>query len=632
MCCIWQCMAYTVPKRRPHIPVYAVYGNVWDIHSPRAGPTSLYVLYMAVWFGYTFPQSRPYIPVCAVDGSVWDIHSPRAGPTSLYVLYMAVYGIYIPPEQALHPCMGCIWQYMAYTVPQSRDHIPVSAVYGSVWHIQSPRAGPTSLYLLYMAVYGIYSPLEHAPHPCMCCIWQCMADRVPRSRPHIPVCAVYGSVWHIQSSRAGPTSLYVLHMAVYGIYSPPEQALHPCMCCIWQCMGYTFPQSRPYIPVFAVYGSVWHILSPQSRRYIPVYAVYGSVWQIEPPGAGPTSLYVLYMALYGIYSPPEQVPHPCICCIWQCMAYRVPRSRPHIPVCAVYGSVWHILSPQSRRYIPVCAAYGSVCHIQSPQSRCHIPVCAVYGSVWQIESPEQVPHPCICCIWQCMADRVPRSRRHIPVCAVYGIVWHIQSSRAGPTSLYVLYMAVYGIYSPPEQAPHPCICCIWQCMAYRVPRSRPHIPVCAAYGSVCHIQSPQSRCHIPVCAVYGSVWQIESPEQVPHPFMCCIWQCMADRVPRSRPHIPVCAAYGSVCHIQSPQSRRHIPVCAAYGSVCHIQSPQSRAHIPVCAAYGSVCHIQSPQSRCHIPVCAVYGTVWHIQSSRAGATSLYMLYMAVYGI
>ena len=207
------------------------------------------------------------------------MQSPRAGPTSLYLLYIALYGIYSPLEQALHPCMCCIWQCMGYTFPQSRPYIPVCAVYGSVWDIHSPRAGPTSLYVLYMAVYGIYSPPEQALHPCMCCIWQCMGYTFPQSRPYIPVCAVYGSVWDIHSPRAGPTSLYVLYMAVYGIYIPPEQALHPCMCCIWQCMGYTFPQSRPHIPVCAVYGSVWDIHSPR---------------------AGPTSLYVLHMAVYGI--------------------------------------------------------------------------------------------------------------------------------------------------------------------------------------------------------------------------------------------------------------------------------------------------------------------------------------------
>ena len=299
--------------------------------------------------------------------------------------------------------MCCIWQCMACTVLQSRCHIPVYAVYGSVWHIQSPRAGPTSLYLLYIAVYGIYSPLEQAPHPCICCIWQCMAYKVLQSRAHIPVCAVYGSVWHIQSPRGGPISLYMLYMAMYGIYIPPEQALHPCMCCIWQCMGYTFPQSRPYIPVCAVDGSVWDIHSPR---------------------AGPTSLYVLYMAVYGIYIPPEQALHPCMGCIWQYMAYTVPQSRDHIPVSAVYGSVWHIQSPRA-----------------GPTS-----LYLLYMAVYGIYSPlEHAPHPCMCCIWQCMADRVPRSRPDIPVCAVYGSVWHIQSSRGGPTSLYVLYMAVYGI-------------------------------------------------------------------------------------------------------------------------------------------------------------------------------------------
>ena len=546
MCCIWQYMAYTVIQSRCHIPVWAVYGSIWHILSPRAGPTSLYLLYMAVYgifsppeqgphpcicyiwqcMGYTFPQSRPYIPVCAVYGSLWDIHSPRAGPTSLYVLYMAVYGIYfppehaptslyvlymavygiyIPPEQALHPCMCCIWQCMAYTVLQSRRHIPVYAVYGSVWLIESPgacptslyvlhmavyaiysppRAGATSLYVLYMAVYGIYCPPEQGPHPCICCIWQCMAYTVRQSRCHISVCALYSSIGHIQSSRAGTTSLYVLYMAVYGIYSHPEQVPHPCMGCIWQYMAYTVPQSRAHIPVSAVYGSVWHIQSPR---------------------AGPTSLYMLYMAVYGIYIPPEQALHPCMCCIWQFMGYTFPQSRPYIPVCAVYGSVWDILSARACPYIPVCAVYGSVWDIHSPRAgptSLYVLYMAVYGIY---SPPEQAPHPCICCIWQCMAYRVPRSmphipgcaaygsvwhiqspqsRCHIPVCAVYGSIWHIQSSRAGATSLYLLYMAVYGIFSPPEQGPHPCICCIWQCMAYRVPRSRPHIPVCAAYGSV----------------------------------------------------------------------------------------------------------------------------------------------------
>ena len=124
-------------------------------------------------------QSRSHVPVCAVYRSIWHMQSPRGGTTSLYVLYMAVYGICSPPEQAPHPCMCCIWQYMAYTVTQNRCHIPVWAVCGSIWHMQSPRAGPTSLYLLYMAVYDIYSPPEQGPHPCMCCILQCMAYTVP---------------------------------------------------------------------------------------------------------------------------------------------------------------------------------------------------------------------------------------------------------------------------------------------------------------------------------------------------------------------------------------------------------------------------------------------------------------------
>ena len=431
MCCIWQCMAYTVLQSRPHIPVCAAYGSVWHILSP---------------------QSRPHIPVYALYGSVWDIHSPRAGPTSLYVLHMAVYGIYSPPEQGPHPCMCCIWQCMAYAVLQSRRHIPVYAVYGNVWHIESPGAGPTSLYLFIWQCMTYTVPPEQMPHPCMCCIWQCMAYTVPQSRPHVPVCAVYGSIWHIQSSRAGATCLYVLYLAVYGIYSPPEQGPHPCMCCIWQCMGYTFPR------------------------------------------AGPTSLYVLYMAVYGIYIPPEQALHPCMCCIWQCMGYTFPQSRPYIPVCAVYGSVWDIHSPRAgptSLYVLYMAVYGI-----------YIP-------------PEQALHPCMWCIWQCMGYTFPQSRPYIPVCAVDGSVWDIHSPRAGPTSVYVLYMAVYGIYIPPEQALHPCMCCIWQCMGYTFPQSRPYIPVCAVYGSVWDIHSPRACPYIPVCAVYGSVWDIHSPRAGP---------------------------------------------------------------------------------------------------------------------
>ena len=125
---------------------------IWHIQIPRVGPTALYMVYMAV-YGIYRPQSKLHCPV------------------------YSVHGIYRSPELAPLPCIWCIWLYMlymAYTDSQRWPYIPVYGCICCIWHLQTPRACPTALYMVYIAVYAVYAiyrPPEHAPLPCIWCIW-----------------------------------------------------------------------------------------------------------------------------------------------------------------------------------------------------------------------------------------------------------------------------------------------------------------------------------------------------------------------------------------------------------------------------------------------------------------------------
>ena len=162
----------------------------------------------------------------------------------------------------------------------------------------------------------------------------------PQSRPHSPV---YDCIWHIQAHRAGPTGLYMVHMAiygVYGIYRPPKLVLLPCIWCIWHIqtpkagptalymvyMAYTDPQSWPHCPAYGVYGCIWCIWHIQAPSKLVLLPCIWCIWHIQAPKAGPTALYMVYMA------------------------YTDPKSWPHCPVYGVYGCIWciwHIQTPKA---------------------------------------------------------------------------------------------------------------------------------------------------------------------------------------------------------------------------------------------------------------------------------------------
>ena len=133
-----------------------------------------------------------------------------------------------------------------------------------------------------------------------------------------------------------------------------------------------------------------------------------------------------------------------------------------------------------------------------PQSWPYCHLYGVYGCIWYIQTPEQAPLPCIWCIWHIQTPE------QAPLPCIW-CIWHIQNPRAGPTALYMVYMAVYGIYRLPEVAPLPFIWLYMLYMAYTDTQSLPHCPVYGVYSCVCcicHIQTPRA-CPI---AMYMAVY------------------------------------------------------------------------------------------------------------------------------
>ena len=209
--CIWLYvvyMAYTDPQSSwPHCPIYDVYmawyirhiqthtaGRtariwciwlyrcIWHLQTPRASPTAPYMVYIMAW-------------------RIWHIHTHAAGPTALYCIW-CIWHIQTPRARApTSPYMMYIWhglQYTAYTDPHSWSHSPrlymvYMAVYGVYAIYRSPRAGAKALY----GVYDILRPPDLTPQSCMRYIYGCI-----------------WCIWHIQTTRAGPTALYMVCMAV----------------------------------------------------------------------------------------------------------------------------------------------------------------------------------------------------------------------------------------------------------------------------------------------------------------------------------------------------------------------------------------------------------------------------------
>ena len=185
-----RCTVYGIyrPPELASLPVYGVYiygcmWCIWHIQTPRAhGPTAPYMMYIMAW-------------------RIWHIHTHTAGPTALYCIW-CIWHIQTPRARApTSLSMMYIWhglQYTAYTDPHSWSHSPrlymvYMAVYGVYAIYRSPRAGAKALY----GVYDILRPPDLTPQSCMRYIYGCI-----------------WCIWHIQTPRAGPTALYMVCMAV----------------------------------------------------------------------------------------------------------------------------------------------------------------------------------------------------------------------------------------------------------------------------------------------------------------------------------------------------------------------------------------------------------------------------------